>query len=67
MTNTNLLKAKIKEKGLIQSTAASKIGISAQSLNAKINGKKDFSSTEILLLHNLLGIKKEDIGSIFFI
>lgn len=37
MTNTNLLKAKIKELGLTQEKTAEKIGISKVSFNYKLN------------------------------
>ena len=56
MTNTNLLKAKIIEKGLNQMIVSSKMGISYQSLNSKINNKSEFTATEILNLCKLLEI-----------
>lgn len=60
MTNTNLLKGAIKSKGLTQGETAKKIGISAASLNYKINNRRQFTASEISKLVNLLAIVNKD-------
>ena len=57
MTNTNLLRHKIEESGLKLQFIADKLGISRQTLIAKINGKSEFNQTEIQILCDLLNIK----------
>ena len=57
MTNTNLLRQKIEESGLKLQFIADKLGISRQTLIAKINGKSEFNQTEIQILCDLLNIK----------
>lgn len=60
MTNTNLIKSKIREYGYTQQEVAKKIGISYQSLSDKINNKKDFKASEIEKLCNLFSIENKD-------
>lgn len=64
MTDSNLLRAKIIEKGFTQTEIATKLGISAQSLNYKINNKREFKASEIEKLCGILGIKNKN--SYFF-
>lgn len=64
MTNTNLLKAKIKELGMTQEEVADRIGISTASFNYKINNKRDFTANEILRLSDALKIENKE--SYFF-
>lgn len=64
MTNTNLLKAKIKELGLTQEKTAEKIGISKVSFNYKLNNKREFTAYEILKLSEALKIENKE--SYFF-
>lgn len=59
LTNTNLIKARIIEKGLNQVEVSRRIGISYQSLNNKINNKTEFTATEILKLCRILDISSE--------
>lgn len=65
MTNSNKLKAKIREYGYTQRDVAKLIGISSQSLSYKINNKIDFRASEMEMLCNLLDITDKD--SYFFI
>lgn len=60
MTNTNLLKGAIKSKGLTQGETARMIGISAASLNYKINNRRQFTASEISKLVDLLAIRNKD-------
>jgi DNA-binding XRE family transcriptional regulator len=56
MTDSNKLKAKIMECGYTQAEVAQKIGISAASLNNKIQNKTPFNSNEMFALCELLSI-----------
>lgn len=60
MTNTNLLKGKIKEKGLNQTEIAQLIGISHAAFNYKINNNGSFSVDEIMKICEILNIKDKD-------
>lgn len=56
--NANLLRASIAEKGLNQAKLAAAIGISENSLSRKINGKRDFSLSEVVAITKVLELKK---------
>lgn len=60
MTNTNLLKGKIMEKGLTIQSLANKVGISHTSMSYKINNKRCFTATEIYNISSILGITNKD-------
>lgn len=47
MVNTNLLKGRIVAAGYTQRKLAAAVGMSVNSLNAKINGHKIFDSDEV--------------------
>lgn len=67
MTNTSLLKERLKASGLKLEFIAKKIGITRQSLSDKVNGKTQFNQYQINELCELLGItdlKEKD--AIFF-
>lgn len=64
MTNTLKLKALMVEKGFTQEQLAKKLGISEQSLNYKINNKREFKASEIQALTKILDV--QDVDSIFF-
>lgn len=64
MTNTLKLKALMVEKGFTQEQLAKKLGISEQSLNYKINNKREFKASEIQALTKSLDV--QDVDSIFF-
>ncbi|MGI5873504.1 MAG: helix-turn-helix domain-containing protein [Bacillota bacterium] len=64
LTNTQLLKAKMIEKGYTQERLAAEMGLSRTSVNHKINGEKDFTAKEIYFLCDILNIKEKD--PIFF-
>lgn len=54
--NANLIKAKIKEKGLTQGEVAQRIGISNNSFSRKLLGKREFRLSEIRSLCEVLCI-----------
>ena len=56
MTNTNLLKLKIRDSGLKLFNISQKMGISRQTLWKKINNKVAFDQSEIEKLCGILGI-----------
>lgn len=56
MTNTNLLKLKIRDSGLKLFNISQKMGISRQTLWKKINNKVAFDQYEIEKLCCILGI-----------
>lgn len=56
MTNTELLKAKLHERGLKQGYVAEQLGLTSYGFANKMNNKTEFKSTEIKALCNLLGI-----------
>ena len=56
MINVNLLKGKIVAAGYNQRGLAEKVGMSANSLNAKINGKKKFDTDEVFKICEALNI-----------
>ena len=66
MTNSNELRAAITRKGMTQEQVAEALGITAATLNYKINNKREFKTSEVKALVDLLEIKKEDIDKIFF-
>lgn len=61
--NANRVRAKMKENGMTQADVAKFIGISANSLSRKLNGKRDFSLSEVLRLSEVLKI--DNPGEIF--
>lgn len=67
MTNTKLLKDKIKESGLKLIFIAQALGITRQQLHRKINNQVAFNQYEIEALCNLLNIKSlREKEAIFF-
>lgn len=67
MTDTLLLKKKIKESGLKLQFIADKLGISRQSLSYKINNLRGFNQYEMEILKELLSIDTyEEFKAIFF-
>lgn len=66
MTSTLKLKALMLKQGFTQEDVAMRLGISAQSLNAKINNKREFKASEIQALMKILGIPLQETYEIFF-
>lgn len=50
----NKLKGRMREKGYTQANLSRKMGISEQSLNAKINGRSDFTLSEVIIIIEVL-------------
>lgn len=68
MVNTNLLKAKLKEKDLTQEDAAKKIGMNPSTFNRKINNEDGETMTvkEANDLSAILEIPRSQLAAIFF-
>lgn len=67
MTNSKVLKTKIKEKGLKLKFLSEKIGITYYSLALKISNKQEFKASEIQSLCELLDISNlKERENIFF-
>ena len=67
MTNKELLKAKIKEKGVKKGFLVKKLGTSYHWLNKKIENEKEFKASEIETLCEVLGITDlKERNEIFF-
>lgn len=56
MVNTNLLKGKIAAAGYTQKALAPVIGMSKNTLNAKVKGRKNFNTHEIARICDVLSI-----------
>lgn len=56
MVNTNLLKGAIASAGYTQRSLAPLVNMSENSLNAKVNGRKDFTLSEVFALCQTLAI-----------
>ena len=66
MTNTELLRRKIKESGYKVGFLAEKMGITYHSLLSKINNKSSFRAWEITTLAKLLQLPREEWFAVFF-
>lgn len=60
------LKATIMANGDTQGTLSSYLGISEQSLSARVNGHKEFTQGEIIMIKKKYGLSAEEVDSIFF-
>lgn len=64
--NYELLRAFIRASGIKVSYLADKIGMTRQSLHAKLNGNRTFTQSEIMALKIALHMNDEDFMHIFF-
>lgn len=64
--NYELLRAFIRASGIKVSYLADKIGMTRQSLHAKLNGSRTFTQSEIMALKIALHMNDEDFMRIFF-
>lgn len=56
MTNTDMLRELIKKKGLKYIFIAKRLGITPYCLQQKINNKREFKTSEVQEMCNILGI-----------
>lgn len=66
MTNTSLLKDKIKKSGYKMSFLADILDIDPSTLSRKINGKAEFWESEMNILSKLLKMSAREKNAIFF-
>lgn len=64
--NTNMLISKMKLFGDRQEDLAKALKLSLTTVNAKINGKRDFTQTEIALIAARYELTPEEVNQIFF-
>ena len=64
--NHELLRSFIRDNGLKVSFLADKIGMTRQSLHAKLNGTRPFTQAEIMALKIALHMNDDDFLRIFF-
>lgn len=65
MLNAELLQKKIANSGMSITFISKKVGIARETLYNKINGKSDFSATEIVALTELLRLTRAERDKIF--
>lgn len=65
MTDIDLLKEKIKDSGLKIVFIAEKTGILRETLYNRLNGKGEFTASEIVALSDVLRLNKADRDKIF--
>lgn len=65
MTDIELLKDKIKESGLKVVSIAEKSGILRETLYNRLNGRGEFTASEIVSLSNVLGLTRAERDKIF--
>lgn len=65
MLNAELLQKKIANSGMSITFISKKVGITRETLYNKINGKSDFSATEIVALTELLRLTRAERDKIF--
>ena len=65
MTDTLRLKAALVRKGLTIEKLSDMVNLSRMTLSLKINGKREFKGSEILLMQDILKISDEERDLIF--
>lgn len=65
-TNTNEFKAEIVRHGDTLTGLAKKLNISHVSLSMKVNGKRDFTQSEIAKIKEIYELNNERVDVIFF-
>lgn len=66
MTNVQMLKYEIHKSGLKMGHIAEKLGIRLGTFSRKVNGKAEFTGTEIQRLSGILGFTNDQRDHIFF-
>ena len=66
MVDLEKLKAKIKDSGMTVVAISQKSGILRETLYNKLNGKSEFSASEILSLTEVLSLTRNERDAIFF-
>lgn len=66
MTDREAFLAKVRMNNTTCAKVSEEIGIDPASLSAKLNGKSDFTVSEVSKLATVLKLSKKDIDTIFF-
>lgn len=66
LTNTEMLRLKIKESGLKYSYIAKQLNLSAYGLQKKIEGDTEFKASEIETIKDVLNLTRVERDQIFF-
>lgn len=67
MTDTELFRKKVEEKGVTFKFLASKIGITREALYNKLNNETEFKASEIAAITNILQLTSKERDDIFFV
>lgn len=67
MLDTKKLRGKIAEAGLTQKDLAKRAGMSENSLNRKLNEKRDFNLSEVRIICDILGITDNEQKALIFL
>lgn len=65
LSNTELLRNKIDESGMTMVAISEKAGISRETLYNKVNGKTEFTASEIVAMTSILSLTKKERDNIF--
>ena len=63
----NKLKGKMRELGLTNEAMSKELGITSSTFSMKLNGKSDFSRTEISVIAKLMSLSDTEIVDIFLL
>ena len=66
MTNRNLLKAKVYEKGMTLESVAKAIGMEPSTLSRKVGGKRILKVDDVKDIALTLGLSSEEMTAIFY-
>ena len=66
MTDFELLRKKINESGMTMVAISRKTGILRETLYNRLNGRGDFTASEMMALAKVLGLTNEERDKIFF-
>ena len=66
MTDYELLKEKIRDSGMTMIAISSKSGILRETLYNRLNGKGDFTASEMMSLAKVLNLTNAERDAIFF-
>ena len=66
MTDLNLLKTTIEEKGLRNKFIAEKLGLSPEGYYKKLRGSSEFKVSEAQTIADVLGLSADERNAIFF-
>lgn len=66
MTNFGLLKSRMTDSGMTMVAIAKKAGFTRETLYNRLNGKGEFSASEMVSLSKVLNLSNSDRDAIFF-